>query len=272
MNTKHSLSDLERYSDGECLPEEAAEIRAALDRDPALVSELYKLQEVDRLVRSISQEIKAPETLRRSVEDRYGLNDEPQPAEPGKSVPVRLLSVTKRRGFLIGAGSVLAASMATFAVIPTLKPKGGAALDPVGTLFRDFETYLAGDKSVDVTEANMVRLAEWFSGRLSFSLPPISSSGAGARLVGGRLCWLLERRLASLSYDTDEGPLVVYVMSAAGINVPAGRETSEIGRDLSWHRSSGSTSLMWKSGDLLLVMVGTQEVRKLMSIARSLVG
>ncbi len=271
MNRKYALSDLERFIDGECSPEEARQIRADLDADPSLAREVYHLEEVDRLVRSRAQEIRAPESLRESVAEQFGLDTEETDAIP-ITRSVRRGLPRNRRAFLAGAGGLIAASLATVFVVPRLDILQRSDTDPVGTFFRDFETYLLKDRAIDISETNITRLAAWFSDRVSFSLPPISSARADARLVGGRLCWLLERRLASLSYETDDGPLVVYVMNADGIDLPAGRRESDIGEDLSWHRSGDNTSLMWKSDDLLIVMVGTQELHKLMMVARSLVG
>ncbi len=271
MKRKYALSDLERFIDGECSPEEARQIRADIDGDPSLAREVHHLEEVDRLVRSRALETRAPETLRDSVAERFGLDSRETDAarSPRRTVFGNVLS---RRAVLTGAGGLMAAGLATFFVAPRVGILTGADTDPVGTFFRDFETYLLKDRAMDIAETDIVRLAGWFSDRVTFSLPPISSAKADARLVGGRLCWLLERRLASLSYETSDGPFVFYVMNADGIDLPAGRQNSDIGENLSWHRSGTNTSLMWKSDDLLIVMVGTQELHKLMTMARSLVG
>lgn len=269
--TSYTISDLERFIDGECSADESAGISAELEKDPALASEFYRLQEVDRLVYGLARETSAPNALRASVDARFG----PGGGKAGAGrdgLRARVPVNARRRGFLIGAGGLLAATVAGVAVYPGLDRLGGGRIDPVSTIFRDFETFLLKDRAIDVVETDMVRLAGWFSDRLPFSLPPIASDGAGTRLVGGRLCWLLDRRLAALSYETDEGPLVVYVMSARGIDVPAGRENSNIGTHVSWHRSEGSTSVMWTSGDLFVAMVSTQELHKLMAIAGKLVG
>ena len=45
-----------------------------------------------------------------------------------------------------------------------------------------------------------------------------------------------------------------------------------IGKNVSWHRSGGNTSLVWRSEELLYVMVSQLELRRLMSVARKLVG
>lgn len=269
MTKKHTLSDLEQLIDGECTAERAEQIKADADNNMELADQLKELQQLNRLIRTHAAETEAPASLRRAIAERFdaenGDDHETMEASPAGG------NFLKRRSFITGAGGLLAASAAALAIAPDLNILRSTTVDPVGTFFHDFETYLLKDKAIDVKETNMVRLAEWFSDRLPFSLPPIGSSGAGAQLLGGRLCWLLERRLAALTYEANDGPIIIYVMEADGLNIAANRGKSNLGTDLSWHRSSGNTSLIWKSGGLLMVMVGTQELRRLMSIAETLI-
>ena len=166
---------------------------------------------------------------------------------------------------LAGSGGALAAGLAAFAFLPRL-----GKIDPVDTFFRDFETFLLKDQALDVAATDMVQLAGWFGDRLPFELPPVGANEGDVKLVGGRLCWLLDRRLASLSYESAHGPVVLYIMSAKGIDAPDGRDRPEIGHSVSWHRSTGKASLIWSSEELLFVMVGSQEVHNLMTIAQAL--
>ena len=266
MNTKHTHSDLERLADGECLPDEARLIQADLEADPKATEELRQLEELNQLVRSAAGSIEAPATLRESTKR---LTADDNAADATSTTGNKLFG---RRVLLAGAGGLLAAGLASVAVIPHIEMLYRRELDPVTTFFHDFETYLLKDKALDIAETNMVHLAGWYSDRLPFALPPIGSIGAGAELLGGRLCWLMERRLAALSYETNEGPFVFYVMDADGIELPESQKKSDFSEPVSWHRSSGHTSLIWKSGGLLIVMVGTQELRQLMSMAGVLVG
>jgi len=253
---------LERYVDGECSPEQARQILAALERDPALLRQAEDLRRLNALLRTHAGGIEAPLSLRQSVlEQLCG-------AEAGPDPKPRL----RRRHLLLGAGGAVAAGLVAATLVPHIVGSGRTDLDVVDTFFRDFETYLLKDKAVDVIESRMSGLASWYDSRLSFSLPPLKARGDGLDLVGGRLCWLLERRLASLSYEAHDGPLVLYVMDAQGIRVPTGGTEPGLGESVSRHRSAGNSSVIWTSGRLLLVMVGIQQSSRLLSAARSLVG
>lgn len=260
MTTGKPLIELEAYIDGECSLEESLRIKAELDKNPELAASAEQLDALSDALRQDAETDIAPASLRRAVEEKYGLPGTPQRAALG------------RRRFLMGAGGALAAGVAGIAVVSNFGLPGSQPEGAVETFFHDFETYLAKDKSIDVSETSMIRLAAWFESRLPFQLPPIGSSAERASLIGARLCWLMERRLASLSYEAPEGSMVLYVMKGDGIGIPEGKDDPSIGMNVSWHRSAGNTSLVWRSGELLFVMVSQLELRRLMSVARKLVG
>ncbi len=266
MKTGKNMSDLESFVDGESSLEDSLKIDAQIKRDPDLAKSARELETLNTLLREQAETVKAPATLRAAVADKYGIDESGVERANGPR-----LAMPSRRSFLLGAGGALAAGVAGVGVVTNFSTPATRQESAVETFFHDFETYLAKDKAIDISETSMIRLAQWFGPRLPFELPPVSSSGQNASLVGGRLCWLLERRLASLSYESNDGSMVLYIMKAAGIAVPDGEDDKTIGQNVSWHRSAGNTSLVWHSGDLLYVMVSQLEVRRLMSVARTLV-
>ena len=260
MTNSKSAIELEAYLDGECSLEEGLQIKAELEKDAALAASAAQLGALNDVLRQDASSVIAPESLRSAVEETYGLKTSSQPVSGG------------RRRFLFAAGGALAAGLAGVAVVSNFSLPGSRPEGAVETFFHDFETYLAKDKSIDVSETSMIRLAQWFESRLPFALPPVGSTAEQASLVGARLCWLMERRLASLSYEAPEGSMVLYIMKGDGIGIPDGKDDPMIGKNVSWHRSAGNTSLVWRSGELLYVMVSQLELRRLMSVARKLVG
>ncbi|MEM8645220.1 MAG: hypothetical protein AAGF86_02645 [Pseudomonadota bacterium] len=261
------MSGLEPYIDGELSLEDKLQFEAQLKRDSEMAEAAQKLETLNELLGEHSQKTKAPESLRAAVFDKFDIDGNTFSVTNGPR-PGRL----GRRSFLIGAGGTLAAGVAGLGVLSTFRSPATRPESAVETFFHDFETYLAKDKAIDIAETSMVRLAQWYGSRLPFRLPPVGSAGQAASLVGGRLCWLLERRLASLSYESQDGSMVLYIMNADGIAVPEGRSEPALGENVSWHRSDNHTSLVWRSDALLYVMVSQFEVRRLMAEARALVG
>ncbi len=260
MTTGKSMIELEAFVDGECSLEESLRTKAVLEKDPELARSAEQLDALNDALKRQAETEAAPESLRAAIAEKYGF------ASSAVSQPAG------RRRFLIGAGGALAAGLAGIAVVSNFKTPLIQHDSAVETFFHDFETYLAKDKSIDIAETSMIRVAQWFESRLPFSLPPVGSGAERTSLVGARLCWLLERRLASLSYEDPKGSMVLYIMKGEGIGIPDGEDDPSIGKNVSWHRSSGNTSLVWRSGELLYVMVSQLELRRLMSVARKLVG
>ena len=267
MKTEKTMSGLEAYVDGELSLEEKLQIEAQLKRDAEMAVEARKLETLNDLLSEHGQETTAPQSLRTAAFGKFAI-DENDLSAANRPRP----GLLGRRSFLIGAGGTLAAGVAGLGVLSTFRTPAPRPESAVETFFHDFETYLAKDKAIDIAETSMVRLAQWYGSRLPFRLPPVGSAGQSASLVGGRLCWLLERRLASLSYESQDGSMVLYIMNADGIAVPEGRNEQALGTNVSWHRSDGHTSLVWRADALLYVMVSQFEVRRLMAEARALVG
>ncbi len=267
MKTEKTMSGLEPYIDGELNLEDKLQMEAQLKRDPELAETARTLETLNDLLSEHGRQTSAPQSLRTAVFEKFDIDGNTFSAANGPRP-----GLLGRRSFLIGAGGTLAAGVAGLGVLSTLRTPATRPESAVETFFHDFETYLAKDKSIDIAETSMVRLAQWYGSRLPFRLPPVGSTGQTASLVGGRLCWLLERRLASLSYEGQDGSMVLYIMNADGIAVPEGRSEPELGENVSWHRSDGHTSLVWRSDALLYVMVSQFEVRRLMAEARALVG
>lgn len=257
MHSKPNI-DPDRYVDNECNPEQAARFQEAMANDPALAAQVERLESVNQQLREHRPTTLAPETLHESLAQLTG--------EPDALIPTR-------RRWLIAGGAALAAGVAG---VTSIRLHRQSVIDTqthivTDTFFKDFETYLVKNRTLDIQERNLVRIAQWYKPRLPFQLPPISSSGAGASLIGGRLCWLLERRLASLSFDTPKGPVVLYISQADGLDMPEGGKSEKFGRNVTWHRSRSNTSLIWTRDGLLMAMVSTQEISSLKRIARSII-
>lgn len=119
----------------------------------------------------------------------------------------------------------------------------------------DFITYRLSGRPLDVESADPTELAQWFTGKTDTGVPREIPAPPGFRLVGSRLCYLLNRRLAALMYRTDAGLLSLYVMSDHDIVLPEARFDAAAGRALSSHRVNDHTSLIWRNGGRVYVLV-----------------
>ena len=255
--------DLEAFVDGQCSPQDSSSVLSHLAECDRCAKEALRLEQLTLLLRDELGAETAPDALRASVDELRG---EAGPA--AASAP----SVFGRRRFLVGAGGALAAGVAGLLLLPSVQTHFSGEADLVQTFFEDFETYLLKGKVVDVAEQDMVALASWYEARLNFPLPPLRSHGDGIALTGGRLCWLLHRRLASLSYNGEDGPMLLYVMKADELRLPSGEQYDALGSEFSWHRHGSKTGVVWKSHGLVFALIGNRELKRMEEIAVSLAG
>jgi len=112
------------------------------------------------------------------------------------------------------AGFAVAASVAAIGSVSMLRRTSSDDL-PMA-VFGDFSTNLAADRNLDRVESNPQTLMDWFTPKVPFVLPHLASL-SGLDLVGGRLCWLLDRRIAVFNFDRGGEALGLYVAEANGL-------------------------------------------------------
>lgn len=145
--------------------------------------------------------------------------------------------------------------------------------DVVAETVNDYLTFRASGKTLHITAEHPSAVKTWLEERIDFNLPAGVGPGSDYRLIGGRLCSFLERRLAALHF-TAETRLVrpdisLYVMSAEGIDLPRPTEEEEGRRAYRATRQKGVSSVAWIETDLLYVVVSTGGEDHLRSFANA---
>jgi len=246
--------DLERFVDGECTPDEAACIRQHLSQCEICRAEVEALRQFNLALKANLRTERASPELRLSV--LQNIEHQRAGTVPGA------ISMSRRR-FGSTAIAALAASAAAAVVLPSVIGMRPMPERFASTLISDYETFLSAERALDHVDGDADRLASWFRARLSFVLPQLPAAIGGNRLVGGRLCWLFERRLAALTFDGDDGPLSLYVMQAEGLDLPEGESVTA-------HHRDRFTNLIWRRGDLAISLVGKASPGRMKSIAADL--
>ncbi len=147
-----------------------------------------------------------------------------------------------------------------------MRPSSPGDADFRQAVLGDFATYIAADKPLDIAASDVARVVPWISARVPFVLPEHVSPD-GARLLGGRLCWLVGRRLAALNFEVGDTPVGLYIAGARGLEgLPEeGARTVGDGRD-------GLRGSFWRDRGLALGVVGALSASRLADIADGLQG
>ncbi len=135
----------------------------------------------------------------------------------------------------------------------------------------DLHTFVVSQRDLDVVETVPVSLREWFQTKVSFSPPVLPGQVEKAKLVGGRLCHFLNRRVASFMYQAEGRYVSVFVMPREGLMVPSGEGVDLQRVRASVHDVQGYTHLIWSQADLLYSFVSDLPQERIMEMAQAIV-
>lgn len=135
---------------------------------------------------------------------------------------------------------------------------------------QDLHTFVVSQRSLDVTSPDPQHLRQWFQGKVDFSLPLLPRQAGIATLVGGRLCYFLDRRVASFMYTVDGHYLSLYVMLRQGLPFPPWDSVRRAGHEARTCAVQGYTQIIWSHTDLLYSLVSDLPQATLLELARGL--
>lgn len=132
----------------------------------------------------------------------------------------------------------------------------------------DLATFIAAERPLDVASADPEFLRAWFQPKMNFAVPRPPNAHA-AELVGGRLCYFLERRVASFMYRHEGRYLSLFVMEEEGLPQPAGERVLFAGHEAVLRDLEGFTHMIWRRSDLLYSLVSDLPRERLIRIAET---
>lgn len=237
---------LEAFVDGECSADEEKMICDHLENCTTCRQHVDRLRAVNERVSTGLGEVKAPDDLWQRIEARLP----ERPDEHLSPTP----DVWFRRPIWQMA---VAASLMLMLALPAglswfwMNQDNSIIAAPI----KDFSTYRDSGRSLDIASRDPDTIRSWFASRLTFEAPKLKAEVAGFDLVGGRLCWLLERRLSAFAYQRGDQSLALYVMTAHDITLPSSTYDPELGISLSSHQVDGLRTMIWRMDELVYMVV-----------------
>ncbi len=188
--------------------------------------------------------------------------------EPGDELEQRLFGPQRnvqpsRRMVFAGLGAVACLGGIGFFM---RSPSGAGKANFRDAVLGDFATYIAADKPLDIAASEAARVVPWIAARVPFVLPERVAPD-GATLLGGRLCWLVGRRLAAFNFEVEQAPVGLYIAGADGLTgLPEeGVFPVQGARD-------GLQGAFWRERGLALGIVGALPASRLSALAKTLQG
>jgi anti-sigma factor RsiW len=245
---------LGQYIDGACPPTDVQRVRQHVSRCPGCARELAALEELQRHLRRLAADSRTPDGLWVRMSDRL----DRAAAMPPLAATDRPQSPTRR--WVMWAAS--AAALGTVAVgAQRLLPL--SSVEPViAEPVQDFITFRLSGRTEDFVSRDAAELARWAESRTTFALPPLRQDLGDYQLTGGRLCWLLDRRLAGISYARGSEKAVVYLMDGAGLSIPTSGRPLDTGARVRIHHYKGHGVAVWREHDIIYVVVARNETLK----------
>lgn len=130
-------------------------------------------------------------------------------------------------------------------------------------LVDDHARYLSGETEVTSTDPETVQA--WFRGKVDFSFR-LPKEG-GLTLIGGRLCYLQNRRAALLLYGPPAQRVSLFILDGSDVDLPQERIVKLDERPCLVETKKGYNVVMWKERGLLYGMVSDMRSADLLQLS-----
>jgi len=247
MTCTEIYHQLDAFVDGELSPDETRGIEHHLEACPACRARVEQLRALTATVRRELRGERAPSDLWARIDTQLPIvaenSDVIRPTVSWWRDRVRPLALAASVASLIGVagGAVWWQLNANYSVVAA----------PV----QDFTTYQLSERALDVESSDPDVIRAWFEEKLAFELPSIKARIAGFDLVGGRLCWLLDRRISALAYQRGEQVVSVYVMADHDLSLPEAIFEPELSISRSVHEVDDVNNMIWQNDGLVYTVV-----------------
>lgn len=142
--------------------------------------------------------------------------------------------------------------------------------DVVAEVVNDFLTFRASGDALHIVGSVPDEVKGWLATRVDFEIPFEPTPPDHFRLVGGRLCSFLKRRLAFFHYEMGNHAISLYVMNEEGLSLPFSKPKNIGNRRVSAASLRGVASIAWKDEGLMYVAVSDLTENDLLEFAGSI--
>ena len=259
MNCQEFRSEIDEFLDGALLAQEQEKRERHIKACPRCWSEVESIQALEnRLRHTLREEGSDPERLWRRIRTDLASGHDEGRMRFGHWPKVAAL-----------AASVLLVVAAALVGRDIVQPNSIQA-KLIEAPVNELRSFVASQRPLDLATADPDQLRDWFIDKVDFT-PPTPATPDELNLIGGRLCYILDRRAASYMYRVDGRFVSLYVMDGVGLNRPIDAAREFAGRRLVVRRLQGYTHVLWASGQHHLSLVADLPAVRLLDIARRLI-
>jgi anti-sigma factor RsiW len=248
MNCSDVRSQLRALLDGECGQALRASLQSHLGICESCRGEAEEIATFERRVREVMQAEPVPPALLARLRSQA---DQRRPRHSIRGIDWRV----GRRVALLGAFALILL-FPPASVIRLRQEPPDRRFEVAETPINELRTFIDSHRPLDVATSDSDALTSWFAGKVLFSPPP-SPPIANLHLIGGRLCFFMNRRIAAYMYRSDDHLLSLYIIPSLGQKAARdGASRLSIADRMADIRTlDGLTNVAWERNDLVYALV-----------------
>jgi len=259
MNNRQNCApfrnDLDAYRDLTLEPQRKLAVLAHLEHCEQCRAELGLAQSVEADIRLAAADWQPSPDLWRKVIDTTQQQLRQAKIQPGTK------RITQRPWFAWMSAALLLITVAVsgFGLLKEDSKNDREVF--AATLINEFHTFVVSHRALDFSDTHPREIRSWFADKVDFRVPlPIHS--AELKLAGGRLCNMLDQRIASFMYQIDNAWVSLYIMRSATATLGLGTSHEVL--------LKGYAFIDWGNQGLHYSLVGDLPVERLREISERL--
>lgn len=249
------------YLDGELAPSEAAEIEQHVRTCTVCQAEATAHHRLQRLLQDTLAEEPDADALWRSIEQQLPIEPTEQTTDRSRGVSRRTLW---RGGFAAAALLALALGLQFW-----LSP---AAPDVVREIVDSQIRAQLMHAPYEQVPPDANALRRWFDGQVEFALPLPAMPKREFDLVGVRINYFLNRRVAEIAYASDQHIVSFLTFADKDISLNALKPVRLGNRIFHVQSYKGYNTVLWQDGEIFCSLVSALELTKLLQVAGQATG
>lgn len=133
-----------------------------------------------------------------------------------------------------------------------------------------YDTYTNQPLPLEVANSNDTSVVEWAKSRMGSRLRVPSITDKESRLLGGRLCRVLDRKSAVFIYQRNSEDVLLFAFKGDPITFPTKNTVQAGGYAFHIHTISGNPVAIWQRNDLTYSLVGNLDRDELLQLASTI--
>jgi anti-sigma factor RsiW len=133
-----------------------------------------------------------------------------------------------------------------------------------------YQTYQSDRIPPEVVSTDDRIVIKWFNNHMGYPMKIPCITDEATKLLGGRLCRLLDRKTATLLYQRKGKGIMLFAFRGNRISIPRKNRVRTRNREFYVRRIAGRPVAMWQHGDIVYSMVGDLSQDDLLQVAATI--